>query len=261
MASGVKKTIYDFGSNNGDDVPYYLMKADLVVAVEANPLLCKEIAARFASEIGQGRLVVENCIVASSSQSEGSFFIHKTNHVKSQFPRPAEHVIDRYSEVRLPCRAVDQIVAQYGPPHYVKIDIEHYDLEIVRALRTNGIAPTYISAESHTIDVFCELVSMGYRSFKLVDGASVSTVYANRSILGHAGAVSYSFPTHSAGPFGNDVDGRWMSADNFFRFLAFQGLGWKDVHASLVDPPDPSAVPSFKEECLRKVAHRLKFWQ
>ena len=34
-----KKVIYDIGSNNGDDIPYYLMKCDKVVAVEANPLL------------------------------------------------------------------------------------------------------------------------------------------------------------------------------------------------------------------------------
>jgi hypothetical protein len=31
------KIIYDLGANNGDDIPYYLLKADTVVAVEANP--------------------------------------------------------------------------------------------------------------------------------------------------------------------------------------------------------------------------------
>jgi predicted O-methyltransferase YrrM len=37
-----KKIIYDFGSNNGDDIPYYLLKSDLVIAVEANPALCDD---------------------------------------------------------------------------------------------------------------------------------------------------------------------------------------------------------------------------
>ena len=35
---GQKEIIYDFGSNNGCNLAYYLKKADKVVAVEANPL-------------------------------------------------------------------------------------------------------------------------------------------------------------------------------------------------------------------------------
>jgi hypothetical protein len=41
-----KTVIYDFGANNGDDIPYYLKKAELVVAVEANPSLCQKIEER-----------------------------------------------------------------------------------------------------------------------------------------------------------------------------------------------------------------------
>ena len=36
----MKKIIYDIGSNNGDDISYYLLKSDLVIAIEANPKLC-----------------------------------------------------------------------------------------------------------------------------------------------------------------------------------------------------------------------------
>ena len=50
--------IYDFGSNNGDDIPYYLKKAEKVIAVEANPLLCKRIQDRFATEMLAGKLAV-----------------------------------------------------------------------------------------------------------------------------------------------------------------------------------------------------------
>ena len=37
------KIIYDIGANNGDDIGYYLKKADQVIAVEANPDLSKRI--------------------------------------------------------------------------------------------------------------------------------------------------------------------------------------------------------------------------
>ncbi len=43
--------IYDLGANNGDDIPYYLRKADKVIAVEANPILSQEIEDRFPDDI------------------------------------------------------------------------------------------------------------------------------------------------------------------------------------------------------------------
>ena len=53
-----KKIIYDFGSNNGDDISYYLLKSDLVIAVEANPVLCNHIKKRFKQQILNGNLIV-----------------------------------------------------------------------------------------------------------------------------------------------------------------------------------------------------------
>lgn len=59
-----RKIIYDLGANNGDEIPYYLKKADTVVAVEANPVLCDQIRDRFAVQIAEGRLFVEGCVLA-----------------------------------------------------------------------------------------------------------------------------------------------------------------------------------------------------
>ena len=122
-----------------------------------------------------------------------------------------------------------------GNPYYIKIDIEHYDAQILRALFSAGVFPPFISAELHSIEVFALLVAQGgYNAFKLVDGGSVSRVYSNRLITceNEQKQVKLSFPFHAAGPFGNDVDGVWMTADNFLRVLALEGLGWKDIHAT-----------------------------
>jgi hypothetical protein len=32
-----------------------------------------------------------------------------------------------------------------------------------------------------------------------------------------------------------------MNVRNFFQLLAYAGLGWSDIHATNVEPPDPSA--------------------
>ncbi len=225
--------IYDVGANNGDDLPYYLKKADRVVAVEANPLLCKRITARFAEAIQQGRLVVENCVLVSDEQaSMVPFFIHRDHDVLSQFPRPEN--IEAFDEVRLPAKTVANMFDEHGSPHFVKIDIEHYDEQILRAIFSAGFRPPFISAESHSIGVFTALVALGgYDAFKLVEGSEVEKRYRAHPFVTRSGATDiYSFPDHSAGPYGDDIHGDWMNASEFFKLLAFAGLGWKDIHAT-----------------------------
>ena len=255
----MKKIIYDFGANNGDDIPYYLLKADVVVAVEANPALCQLIHERFLPQIKQGRVIIENCVITSQNNGvDVDFYIHKKSHVLSQFPKPNLKQIDNFEKVSLPSKTVKRIISDHGNPFYIKIDIEHYDSEILRALWHENIFPPYISAESHSIEVFSLLVSMGYSGFKLVDGATVSKSYSNREIKCAQGTLVYSFPHHAAGPFGNDVDGEWMTADSFFHLLALEGLGWKDIHASRVEEVDPHVKVRTREYFKQLLSYKLK---
>ena len=244
-----RKVIYDLGANNGDDVPYYLMKSDVIVAVEANPVLCKAISDKFRAEIQAGKLVLENCVVTAGGESGTiDFYIHKSNHVLSQLLTPAPRDLDNFERVALPSKPIAEIVCSHGDPYYIKIDIEHYDAQILRALFRSNIFPPFISAESHSVEVFSAFVEQGgYKAFKLVDGISVSKIYSNRQIKcdKESSQVKYSFPFHSAGPFGNDVDGGWMTVDNFFKLLAFEGLGWKDIHATNQEEPDPLVKVQF----------------
>ena len=244
MTAGV---IYDFGMNNGDDVEYYLLKCDHVVGVEANASLCDLVRKRFAREIEAGRLTILNVALSErSSVSPLTFYIHKTNHVLSQLPEPAADIRDEYEAVLVPCRTPSSIVREFGPPLYVKVDIEHYDHKVLRELFAARIFPPDISAESHSIGIFACLVENGYTYFSLVDGQSVQDVYGDATISTIAGDRSFSFPEHSAGPFGDDIRAPWEDADAFFQTLAAAGLGWKDIHASRVlrsaKPFDPAAL-------------------
>lgn len=256
------KVVYDLGANNGDDIPYYLLKSDVVVAVEANPILCEQIKAKFKNEIQTGRLIVENCVVTDKTESSVvDFYIHKSNHVLSQLPRPAPAGLMMFEKVTLPAKTITELINSHGDPYYIKIDIEHYDAQILRALFSTGIFPPFISAESHSIEVFALLVAQGgYNAFKLVDGQSVSTVYSNRLIIceNEQKQVKYSFPFHSAGPFGDDVDGAWMTADNFMRVLALEGLGWKDIHATNMETADLSGRISSYDQILRFTRQEIK---
>src|SRR5688572_5823910 len=114
------KIIYDFGSNNGDDIPYYCKKADVVIAVEANPVLCAHIAGRFRDEISSGKLFVENCVLNTDSDiSETFFYIHKSEDVLSQFPTPSKNHINDFRRIALPALSPLKIIHKYGPPFYI----------------------------------------------------------------------------------------------------------------------------------------------
>lgn len=239
------RIIYDLGANNGDDISYYLLKADYVVAVEANPVLASQIRARFADQIAQGKLAVESCVLTADSSADAvSFYVHRTNHVLSQFPEPAAAALPEFDRIVLPAVNIIDLIRKYGSPYYVKLDIEHYDQVILRALFEHGVYPPYISAETHSIEVFAMLIALGgYTAFKLVDGMSVPTQYKEVRIRTLGGEVRHSFPSHSAGPFGEDIAGPWMTQNNFFHLLSYAGLGWRDIHASRIDEPAPMHAP------------------
>ena len=234
------RTIYDLGANNGDDIPYYLLKGDVVVAVEASPALAAGLRVRFAAEIAAGRVAIENCaLTVDPAVNEVPFFLHRANHLLSQLPRPAPAMIAEFDETVLPAATFASLAARHGDPFYVKIDLEGYDDVILQDMFRSGVFPPYISAEAHTVDVFCTMVALGgYNAFKLVEGEFVGRDYAVHRIATDTGIQTYAFPCpHSSGPFGNDVKGPWMDRALFLRYLAHVGPGWIDIHASRVDPP------------------------
>lgn len=258
----MKKVIYDFGSNNGNNIPYYLLKSDLVVAVEANPKLCQIIQENYKNNINYGKLIVVNCIVTVLPDNEDrDFYLHKKNNVLSQFLAPNKNILDQYLKIKLPSRNIISIIKDYGEPYYIKIDLEHYDGYVLKELFLKMIYPKYLSIESHNREILDTIVQNGkYKSFKLVDGSQVSKIYKNRIINN----INYSFPAHSAGPFGNDIDGLWMGEKNFSFLLSLVGFGWKDIHCSLEDKPSKYYLPFkiifySKKKFLRRIVKIMIF--
>lgn len=258
----MKRIIYDIGANNGDDVAYYLKKCDLVVAVEANPVLCDLMTTRYSDAIQQGRLAIENIVLTDEKESgEVCFYRHKHNDGLSQFPRPSDTT--HFETIHLPSKSVMQLLSEYGDPYYIKIDVEHYDTAILRSLFEHQVRPPFISAESHSIDTFALLVALGgYRAFKIIEGELVSERYGHHPIHTHHGIETHAFTRHSAGPFGDDIPGDWMTPDHFHRLLGLAGVGWRDIHASNVvmaaDTLSVSMWPYFKKACYDTVIRKIK---
>tara|TARA_B100001063_G_C16664500_1_gene502879 strand:+ start:129 stop:374 length:246 start_codon:yes stop_codon:yes gene_type:complete len=73
----VKKVIFDFGSNQGQNIKYYLDRADIEVCIEANLQLCRDVEKKFHEYIEIGRLFIEHCAVATNEKDKEIFYIHK----------------------------------------------------------------------------------------------------------------------------------------------------------------------------------------
>lgn len=233
---GTPRYIFDFGANRGQNLEYYLSRAEKVVAVEANPVLCAEIQAKFSAEIAEGSLIVENVAITDSSEVSGQeveFFVHNNQSILSQFPQPVN--LQDFSRITISSMSASAIVRKYVPeekvPLFIKVDLEGYDSQVLKDLFHNNVFPEFVSAESHTIETFAALINSDqYNSFSLVPGNKVH-LYNWRNEVGHL----YNFAPHSAGPFGSDVCTEWYDSHTFFQVLGYEKLGWKDIHASKND--------------------------
>lgn len=258
--------IYDLGANRGLNLPYYLSKAAKVIAVEANPELAEKIRHRFNTEISSGRLVVEQVLViADNAESTGILYVDQVSDVGSTSIPPAIDSQTRFKKISVPTISVRELVQNHGKPLYVKIDVEGLDAAVLIAMFTAGIRPPFISAEGHSPAIFGLLAGLGgYESFKLVRGPDVGKRHSKHGRRGFPTARSLSdFPEHSAGPFGDDIEGPWFNQNQFFKLLRAEGLGWYDIHASTQPAPaDTSFFPvSFQKrvEAVLEVGFPPKF--
>ena len=236
----MKKIIYDLGCHNGSNIPYYLLKADLVVAVDANPKLCEIIKYKFEKEIQEKRLIVENCIISHEASGEKkSFYIFEELDVLSTiYPENKSYLENKeikksdYTKIEVVSKNILDLIYEFGDPFFIKIDLENYDHIILREIFNNKIIPKYISSECHNLEVFNLMTNNDeYNFFKLSKGNDVHLEdYQIKNLSGFE--INYKFPLHSAGPFADDIKGDWLPKDIFIsQFFLNGGPSWVDIHA------------------------------
>jgi FkbM family methyltransferase len=254
------KIIYDFGAHDGTDISYYLLKAERVIAVEANPELVDLLRNRFSAEIAQGKLVVQHCALSLHDDSNPiDFYVHRHSSVFSQIVPPKPEQAGQFKKVSVPARTPSSIVRQFGVPWYIKCDIEHFDGAVLDELFQSEISPPYISAEVHSIDVFARLVlNTRYKAFKVVSGGRVRRELSKTTISTESGPRLFSFEGDTSGPFGDDIPGSWLPADVAFYQLAYENLGHIDIHATTNDTPGYTGNRLGGGMSIRQIARMLR---
>jgi FkbM family methyltransferase len=245
--------------NNGDDTAYYLSRGHRVVAIEANPMLAKEGAKRFAPEVAAGRLKILN-VGVSDREGEFPFWICETLSEWSSFNREiASRDGSPHHEIPIPCQRFSTIMAEHGVPFYLKIDIEGNDMLCLRDLHGADL-PKYVSLEAAIADPIDHFVGLGYTAFKCISQQNflplemppcaaqlrleetLRRLYSRNifmriwRLLGAKRRWTrrldesrtldgWRFPFGSSGPFGDQLPGHWQTADEMrATYRAFQEL-------------------------------------
>ena len=196
--------IFDLGMNNGDDTAFYLARGYNVVALDANPALCKQAERRFQDAIDDDRLTIRNVAISDKS-GEATFHINLDNdHWSSLDAQWAQRDASRSKPITVPCVTLSELFEEFGVPHYLKIDVEGVDDRVLMQLSGSPLRPLFVSVEDCRFGYrYMEIMaSCGYNGFKLLDQSTVPQL--TDAVTGHA------FPRGASGPFGPDLPGEWL---------------------------------------------------
>lgn len=159
--------IMDIGMNNGDDTAYYLHKGYRVVAVDAHPGMIENARNRFRREIEDGRLILVNKGVAPERGSL-TFWVCDGLSEWSSFNREiASRDGQPHHPIEVETVPLSDLTAEYGVPHYLKVDIEGYDRYCLDSLEPSHL-PEYVSVERSSDELLERLHELGYRGFKCI---------------------------------------------------------------------------------------------
>ena len=238
--------VFDLGMNEGQDTEYYLQSGYRVIAVEANKRLAQSNAVKYARAISESRLTILNVGIA---EKEGmmDFWVCDDKSEWSSFDRTMAATNScRHHAESVEVWTYARLQAEYGVPHYLKIDIEGKEHACLDQIGSR--LPQYISLEAYSESDLTKLAELGYRQFKCISqyyflsleqepepeeimirsairGNTVGWLGLPRRIrlrltqkmLRHIDG--WQFIQSSTGPFGETTRGRWKSYDEMLRIF------------------------------------------
>jgi FkbM family methyltransferase len=169
------KLAFDVGGYDGADTAHYLSLGYTVVCIEASPALADRIRERFPREIAEGRCEVLNIGVGEVA-GRLPFYLSKYP-IWNSFDRRMAARAGEVQEVSVEIRPLCDVMAEYEPAEFVKIDVEGADAACLRSMVAPF--PQFISFEASRADgadLIALLMTRGYTRFSLVRQDSFAAI-------------------------------------------------------------------------------------
>ena len=226
------KVIYDIGANNGQNIEYFLSKSKKVIALEPISELCIQIGKTFQRSVESGKLKILNfAVVNDENTTTLNFYINNHKSWESSLLKN-----DKFEKVKVNATSLSKLYNKYGHPDCVKIDIEGYDIEILKYMVSLNKIPNYLSIEiqnKKTLDFV--LKNFSYKYFNFVLGHRISEDYKHLNLK-----------THSSGPLANDLKFKWVNRRIIKYYFMISGYGWIDIHCTSKEYNDKNMIGILK---------------
>ncbi|WP_432288739.1 FkbM family methyltransferase (plasmid) [Aminobacter sp. BA135] len=213
--------IFDIGMHRGVDTKRYLSMGYRVVAVEANPVLAQQCATELSDHIASGRLTIENVGIYKNPGSL-PFYRNLACDEWSSFVPHLGQRLGQFDTITVDCITVHDLLARHGIPFFMKVDVEGIDEIVAADVGKCAIRPRYISIEDGGFQSLLALQNAGVRHFKFVNQPKAQETFGRSS----------------SGPFGEEIEGPWLTAHEAFAFYCANVRppnsepidGWWDIH-------------------------------
>ena len=215
--------IYDIGMHDGKDSEFYLLKGFRVVAVEADPELCRTAGERLHEFVASDQLTIINRAIASG---RGPVTFYRTSvsgwgTVVPEWKADMERRGLTSDPVAVEGITLADLLNEYGHAFYAKLDIEGMDRRALESLVESPVRPSYVSIETTfardpdfaVVEADLEtLRRLGYDRFKIIDQTAVlQQVPPRRASAGRY--IPFEFAEGASGLFGEETAGEWHSAE------------------------------------------------
>jgi FkbM family methyltransferase len=240
-AAIVRDLVFDIGVNHGEDSDHYLAKGFRVVGVEADPVIAERLRQGFQKQIASGQMAFEHVGLMPEPGVLPFYRNLDCDHWSSFIESYGCRNGSRFEVVDVSCVTLAHLIAKYGCPYYMKIDVEGADRLVLDQLERSAERPVFISIEEFGLASLEALGRLGYNRFSLRTQLDKSwAVPPNPPLEGRY--APREFGQRDSGLFGLEIPG-WAPLDKarkqFFREVrdetgAFlpKGGEWYDIHAT-----------------------------
>ena len=226
------KNIYDIGANQGQNINYFLSNSEQVIVVEPIKILCVQIEKTFKELVKSGQLKILNkAIVNDENIKTVDFYINTKKNWESSLLKN-----NQFENIIVNSITLNNLFNEHGYPDCLKIDIEGYDIELLKYMVAKNIIPNYLAIEVQNKDTMEYLLNnFEYKRFNFVLGHRISKDYKGINLR-----------THSSGPLGNDMKFKWVNKRIIKFYFFISKYGWIDIHCTNYEFDNTNKLGVFK---------------